>query len=68
MPAVHAADDESTADQMLSGPLEFLEFLAVPFGYLSVKEPTMLPSISTATAVGLLGSRTTSAGRCRSNS
>ena len=37
--AVPAADNESTADQILSGLLEFLELLAVPFGYLSVEEP-----------------------------
>ena len=39
VPAVPAADNESTADQMLSGLLEFLELLAVPFGYLSVQKP-----------------------------
>ena len=31
--AAPAADNEGTADQMLSGLLEFLELLAVPFGH-----------------------------------
>lgn len=41
-PAV-PADNESTADQMLSGSFEFLKLLAVPFGYLTVKKPDGLP-------------------------
>jgi hypothetical protein len=38
VPAVLAADNERTADQMLSGSLELLEPFAVSFGYLSVEE------------------------------
>ncbi len=39
VPADPAADNESAADQMLSGSLKFLELLAVPFGYLAVEKP-----------------------------
>jgi hypothetical protein len=39
VPVVPAADDESAADQILSGSLEFLELVTVSFGYLFVEKP-----------------------------
>jgi hypothetical protein len=55
VPAHLATDNESAADQMLPGALEFTELVAVRSAISLSRNPTALASISTATTVGLLG-------------